>query len=184
MLGLCPRQLNGQAHDSKWFFLRCHCHTQVPCVFSWLRLALLIFQNSEGCTPSPSLHPFFSAKVKAGKTTHVFLSPSSRRSWLPLDEPSSTSASVGISPGTMAGRIWRTGGTHNGKQVFMATQVETARRRCLPCLSSKLLAGELEFWARKCWEKLRVSVKEGGKDHGGPEVLSLWTEWEERKGAR
>lgn len=73
-LGPCPQQLNDQAHDSKWFFLRCHCHTQLPCVLSWLRLALLIFQNSKGCTPAPVLHPFFSAKVKAAETTRFSFS--------------------------------------------------------------------------------------------------------------
>lgn len=63
-------------------------------------------------------------------------------------------------------------GAHNGKQVFMVTQVEAARQRHLPCLQSKPLVGELEFWARKCWEKLKARAKKGGKDCGEPKVCS------------
>lgn len=63
-------------------------------------------------------------------------------------------------------------GAHNGKQVFMVTQVEAARQRHLPCLQSKPLAGELEFWARKLWEKLRTRAKKGGKDCGETKVCS------------
>ena len=37
---------------------------------------------------------------------------------------------------------------------------------------SVVQAGKREFWARKCWGKLRTRAKKGGKDCGEPKVCS------------
>lgn len=71
-LGPCPRQLNGRAHASEWFFFRCHCHTQVPCVLPWLRRAGLVLQDSEGCTPSPRFTSISLCQGEGGKNHTCF----------------------------------------------------------------------------------------------------------------
>jgi len=66
-LGGCPLQLSDQAHDSKQFFLKCHCNTQPPCVLSWLGFLCWCSETWTGCSSLPGFHPF----AAAGKRTKL-----------------------------------------------------------------------------------------------------------------
>lgn len=63
-LGRCPLQLSDQAHDSKRFFLKCHCSTQPPCVLSWLGSLQRCSKTWTGCSSLPSMHPFAPAGTR------------------------------------------------------------------------------------------------------------------------
>ena len=154
--------------------MRCHRHTQLPCVLSCLRLALLIFQNSEGCTPAPVLHPFFSAKVKAAETTHVS-PPFPRRRGSPPDEPSSTAASTGISPGTTARVDVAHRRKHDGKHVFLVTHAEAARQWCLPVVVVQAAGWRAVILSKKMWEKAKSKSREGWKESRSARSMP-WTE--------
>lgn len=111
--------------------------------------------------PAPDLHPFLSAKVKAGKTTHVFLSPFSRPSWLPPDEPSSTSARAGISPGTVARWLRPTEGSTQWK-TSLRGNASWNRQTAIPSACAVPAASwRTGIWSEKMLGKAKSKSKEG-----------------------
>ena len=164
-LGPCPQQLNDQAHDSKWFFLRCHCHTQPLCVLSWLGPALLIAQNSEGSAPQPQSHDHFSLPRWRRQKPHMFFFLPSlggadrlRMNHLPHGR------ALVFHLAQWPEWIWHAEQRTMENKSSWQRSPRLPDSSAFPCSRSKLLAGKPSFWARKGWGKRRA--KKGGENRG------------------
>lgn len=172
--GPCPRQLNGRVHASQWFFFRCHCHTQVPCVLPWLRRAGLVLQDSEGYTPCPRFTSISLCQGEGGKNHTCFPFSLFSAELIASGWPIFHLGLAGISPGTVAWWLRPMRAACNGKPVFVVTQAETARQPSLPHAPSPLPAGGLGSPARKYWGKLRARAMKSEKNAGDLEDALAW----------